>query len=700
MNSSLNSFDLRYISLYKILTSVVLFSLLFLSEGRAQSSSLCARIFQQDRSQENLGANFLHDKNSKLHISKSVEKQALRARVAGQMISKPADKISNWLNYLEGVSRKASDKPRALNKVKSIFHRQYVIKPSEVPESYFLQQTLVARERGHGSYVPNAIERRELIKTLIKDQQLSLNSWVEYFISRESDQYPMWVKYWMLTSVVNLSKFDPESGKFNNRSKSTVAPFPELNKEAVAMLVELIMKRLDKKYLIEIQDSNLLQFIQLGNFGHLYGYILKRLGTGQGNFLTNEGQWIVYKQGSTPEALTKSLSGKNTGWCSAVPSTAQHQLNKGDFHVYYSFDSQGNPTVPRLAIRMEGPEISEIRGVAKNQNFDPQISESSVLSEKLKEFGDSAADYQKKSHDMNLLTEIEHKQNVGVPLTKTDLAFLYEINDTIAGFGQSEDPRIRELINKRNIKDDLFIAFDGQYKRDEIATNETEWLSGITKVIYGDFKVQGYKLPDDFIFPEIILGELNIHEISSIKNRKLPTLVHEIDVEHLRIAEDLTFPRILKGGIKFQLLTSVRNVKLSSTLNGDLDLWSLEAAENFELPTSINGSLGLPKIISAQGLTLPHHIKGYLNLEKLSTTEGLKLPEKVDGFVWLTSLKSVKGHSLPKQIHDINDPEYPNIYRGPRDFDVHTTTTSDGRKAWSLKTHLRSLFNKWNEFKD
>jgi hypothetical protein len=69
-----------------------------------------------------------------------------------------------------------------------------------------------------------------------------------------------------------------------------------------------------------------------------------------------KGQWVKYEQGDNEaaEKLFHSLEGKGTGWCTAGKSTAETQIESGDFYVYYTNDSQGEPTQPRLAIRMDG----------------------------------------------------------------------------------------------------------------------------------------------------------------------------------------------------------------------------------------------------------------------------------------------------------------------------------------------------------
>jgi DNA-binding cell septation regulator SpoVG len=85
---------------------------------------------------------------------------------------------------------------------------------------------------------------------------------------------------------------------------------------------------------------------------------------------------------------------------------------------------------------------------------------SDVLDAKLSEFGSEADKYKKKSVDMKRLTGLDKKVKAGEALKKEDLAFLYEIDGKIEGFGYGSDPRIKEIKQGRNLKEDLAIIFD------------------------------------------------------------------------------------------------------------------------------------------------------------------------------------------------------------------------------------------------
>lgn len=249
--------------------------------------------------------------------------------------------------------------------------------------------------------------------------------------------------------------------------------------------------------------------------------------------------------------LADSLQGYPLEWCTRNEETADSQLKGGDFHVYYSEDSNGIPKVPRLAIRMNGHKnyneeaedrnkkeediennnqieekiyisepisgghtifdslsdeqkknlgldskeaesiyspskdsqkysitkdqfildksqtIAEIRGIESGQNIDQFIQP--VLDEKLKEFGKEGKIYLKKSEDMKEMTKITEKHRNEQVLNIEDLKFVYEIDSKIEGFGFQKDPRIKQILDDRNTKEDLRAIFNVKDDDNELA---------------------------------------------------------------------------------------------------------------------------------------------------------------------------------------------------------------------------------------
>lgn len=159
--------------------------------------------------------------------------------------------------------------------------------------------------------------------------------------------------------------------------------------------------------------------------------------------------------------------------------------------------------MPRAAIRMQQGNIAEVRGIGPDQNLDPFIND--VVKEKLTEFPDGAQ-YENRATDMKKLTEIEKKAQSGQQLSKDELTFLYELDQPIEGFGYQRDPRIKEIREQRNPKQDALVVFDCETSQiasnpQEINQNTKAYIGPLEKGIFD--KIQKYNIEHVFTrFPE------------------------------------------------------------------------------------------------------------------------------------------------------------------------------------------------------
>jgi len=421
---------------------------------------------------EELGEQFLHQKDQQLHTSQPIEHEVERKRMAGEETSqKPVEKISDWLKVLERTHLGHRDEPAVMERIKDSYHKNYVIKPEDIPESYFGNQKRLAREQGHGDIEITEEMRNQLSEVVVCDQKSTLDKWLDYFTSPDSDGYPMWAKYWAFNQMAKLSSYDKEKHAFAKRGKDTVAPFPDLNREALAYVVDAVIKKVGKENLpSEINNPEFEKLLAGANFGKLYAWAIEKVTPTEENELINtKGEWVKYDRNSDHIPLVESLQGHGTGWCVAGESTAESYLKMGDFYIFYSKDKNGHPVIPRAAIQMNENKIGQVRGVAPDQNLDPYIGD--VVKKKLAEFPDGQA-YEKKSADMKLLTEIDHKTKSGDKLSKDELIFLYEIDQPIEGFGYQRDPRIAELRSQRESEVDMPIVFE--CAKEKIARNQAE----------------------------------------------------------------------------------------------------------------------------------------------------------------------------------------------------------------------------------
>ena len=554
----------------------------------------------------------LHNSERVMHISKEYDKKR--------------ERLLNYFNKLEKIHKRVSESKNKSDEklLKGFYYDLYVIKPEDIPESYFQNQVKLARERGYGNIELTNEDKKRMTDQVIEDQKHSLDKWIEYFLyDEESKSYEMWEKYWVFQGLQNLGKYDKKTYKFSKRDKTTVYPFPPVEREFIFTTLHLMEDYIkDKKGDEEIKSA-----LGSGNFKMLYEYVIKQSMLKdklQSN--TTSGKWVKYEQGSDYNILRDSLQGYYTGWCTAAGENfAKSQLAGGDFYVYYSFDNNGEAKIPRIAIRMDGKnKIGEIRGIADRQNMEPEMMP--ILEEKLKEFPDRDK-YLKKEHDMKLLTLIDKKVNNNIELTLDELKFLYEIDSKIEGFGYEKDPRINEIKNKRNIKKDCALIFD--VKEEEVALSQEEWEENQNKfkIFVSDLYLYGLTSADGLVLPQSVVGNLFLDNLTS--------------------AEGLVLPQNIGGNLDLRSLDSAVGLVLPQNIGGDLYLYSLASAEGLVLPQSIGGDLYLNGLTSAKGLILPQSIVGNLFLDNLTSADGLVLPQNVGGNLDLWYLTSAEGLILP-----------------------------------------------------
>ncbi|MDD3292739.1 MAG: hypothetical protein PHT67_01440, partial [Candidatus Pacebacteria bacterium] len=561
---------------------------------------------------------------------------------------KEENEIDTWLRNVEAFHKRHRDNEEAMEIIKNAFYDQYVIKSEEVPESYFENQQRLMREQGHGNIEITDELKSQGIEVIINDQKSTLDNWTEYFFSEDADAYPMWAKYWALRSITKLSSYDKEKKTFGSRRKDTVAPFPDLNREAFAYVIDAIVKKAEKEN-IGTREVNpeLEKIIQSENFGKLYAYAIEKVvPTEENELVITEGEWIKYDQNSDHMPLVESLQGYGTGWCTAGESTAQTQLQGGDFYVYYSKDKKGKHVIPRVAIRMQGNAIGEVRGIGPDQNLDLYINK--VVDDKLEQFPDGEK-YKKKNKDMKKLTDIEARQKRNEDLGVEDLRFLYEMDSKIEGFGYQRDPRIKEIVEKRDIKEDLSLITG--FSKEEISITQKEALGGNIKYHYGDLYLSGLESAEGLTLPQSIGGFLNLSGLKSAEGLVLPQSIKGyLNLSGLKSAEGLVLPQSIERDLDLQNLKSAEGLVLPQSIKGYLNLSGLESAEGLTLPQSIEGYLNLSGLESAEGLVLPQSIKGYLNLSGLKSAEGLTLPQSIEGSLNLSGLESAEGLTLPQSI--------------------------------------------------
>lgn len=523
---------------------------------------------------ENSEKNFLAKKYDDLHTSKEVERAVETSEEPVEQ-SKEA-RIDAYLQRIKRIL--GTERPGGKTGADLLIHKlaqEYVLDTSDEEKMQQLARDLydserqIAIERGQGdeitdlenSHVDALKEYRETLEEKRKIQEETLETWTNFLLEGDGKEYPIWFQYFIIRSLSDMGDFDRDNLRYAHRTDKTVAPFPEVNEEAIGFVFEalktqlqieniqipdeveqdIIMntdlaadeiariednapetaweaakkaklknkrnqkrkewlseQRVDKQEeflaneVVSLEDDELseklLDRLTAKDFSKLYAFAQVEIGGVEK--LTIDGEWKKYEQGSDPEVLKGDLEGKGTGWCTATGSFAADQLEHGDFYVYYTYNSAGQATEPRVAIRQENGKVAEVRGIDTNQSMEPDLIE--IAEEKYKDMP-GAEKYERASHDMKLMTEIYNKsfavdEETGMKkyldpdLSKKELEFLYELDRKIESFGNSKDPRIREVCDKRNPEEDMLIIFE--CSKDKIAQNSDD-INENTKAYVG-----------------------------------------------------------------------------------------------------------------------------------------------------------------------------------------------------------------------
>ena len=600
----------------------------------------------------NNGEDFLNKLYREMHMSNEVMHKA-------DPSDTPEEKIRKYISRLGHAHELSRKSEHSLELLKKFYYDKYLIK--ELPESYINLQKEIAREEGYGDISVSNEMTEKMLNQVREDQKSTLDLWIDYFMSEDA-MYPTWFKVYAFKGMLGLSTFDKEKQEFGKRTAKTTAPFIDLNMEALSKVYDILKSEVGENNLTDEE----IEILSKGeSFKKLYTYYLTNQDSKTINNDETEGIWIKYDMGSDYIPLWESLQGKNTGWCTAGKEMAKTQLNGGDFYVYYTKDENNEYKNPRIAIRMNGKnEIGEVRGTSKNQNLESNMEP--ILDKKLEEFSDKDK-YKKKVHDMKLLTLIEEKHKNNQELSLYDLKFLYEVDSEIKGFGYEKDPRIEEIISKRDKRKDISRVYS--VKEDEVALSHKEWKENKEKI-------------------KICCGNLYLIDLKSAKGLKLPNIViGGVSLDNLTSSEGLVLPDIIKGNLYLENLTSAKGLKLPSTIIGYLNLEKLISAEGLKFPNIINGRLYLDSLTSAEGLILPDTMNGYLCLKGLTSAKGLKLPKTITGHLNLSGLKNAKDLKLPDTINvDLNlsglisakDLKLPNVING--DLYLDSLTSAEGLK--------------------
>ena len=458
-------------------------------------------------------------------VAKRTEK-----RTGDKVPQKPEAQIENYLKRFQEIFNRenSADREHGIDTLKRLLYSKYTVKPENISDDYikgvifgnFAELKGYEREDLKNEEIKKQIqdqfkkeigqdferydlpdeEKDKVREMAVRDQKNRISIWLYYLTRPEAENISPVFRYWAFAEMLKLGDYDPNRKLYNKRTETTVANFPELDQQALAMVFDETRRNLKgEPQAIQLEDEDkqkeFKKSLKNENFGQLYAFMLEhvnslRLPTER--LIITDGEWKLFPKGSSAKELAEPLQGFNTKWCIAGEGTAEGYLAHSDMWIYFSQDANGNNSIPRACV-VDSKEkgITEVRGIISSgeatQHLDDYIAP--IIDEKLGELP-GGEKWRDNMTDMKKLAQLHLKHLSKKPFSKDDLIFIYEIDKPIQESGYGRDPRIDETRKTRNSEEDMPIVFECE--PEQIATD----ISGInedTKAYVGPWSVEVFQ---------------------------------------------------------------------------------------------------------------------------------------------------------------------------------------------------------------
>ena len=614
------------------------------------------------RGSNNPGATLLNKSFGDLARSRAVMRAVLHEQLS------PEARIERYLSKLESVLQRKSDNPRVTTAAERFIGRLIDNAIINKNDSALVEKTALAlyrseermaEERGAGANDAQLTFAQvkdgyiKLIHEKHSQQTASLSRWVDYLRGNDA-HYPAWFRYLAIRSVLKMGEFNRTPPGFHHRTKDTIAPFPDLNPEALGFVYKALLepshnsviqtRNMEPELVAEFRTA-----LASKKFSSLYAVALVACNQNIDRSRI-EGEWRKYDKGSSPSILEGDIEGKATGWCTATGSAHSH-LEVGDFYVYYTKDSNEVCSIPRVAIRMEDDQIAEIRGIAAGQHVENEFVE--IAAEK----GETLPGYKrfkKASADMKQMTAIYKKCFKKLPnsdeveplnpeLTKEELRFLYELDSKIKSFGCYRDRRINEVLETRDQLRDYTAIFN--CKRSEIVI-EGEPFTQNTRVCLRDLTAGDYKILNFHPGPLVFVGKQRFDGCTALTSIPEGTVFKE-DVNFSKCTSLTSIPTgtVFNGHVYFSgctALTSIKGIvfRKGVDFSNCTSLTSILEGTVFKIHVNFSGCTSLKSIDYGRVFNVRANFRGCTALTSIPKGTVFNLDADFEG---CTALKLIDG---------------------------------------------------------
>jgi GNAT superfamily N-acetyltransferase len=432
--------------------------------------------------------------------------------------------------------------------------------------------------------------RNNYIKEYQDAQSQTLAQWWSYLL--QSDYDPAF-KFLMLDAVVT-NNYDLKTQKYVKRDNKTIRNITPFDAGTLAELYGMTdSKELLKTY-AEIQADNASRVVKAN--------MMKS---------TKEGKWLKFAGGNNVSEAEREVNAtalsqlvQDTYWC--TKTNAKSQLDGGDFYVYVTEGTDMRP-IPRIAVRMDGSDVGELRGNASSkQDLEPEMLpvaekflkeeipggsgqtwlNSIAFNKKAKAFAESIEGSTLSMDMINEFAKLSSESGrYNVDYGRN--GFIERIEESIkakvkAGDVTPElDGVIETSLGDANPRTKIFV---GNVRR-PIYHN---FLTNV-EVVIGDVTIDGTDIAPRNL--RVITGDLDLgNNIQSLSN--IETVGGEIFFGNsINTLEDLGKIEVINAVYSFSPPTRIKKFDYLKTINGDLDLRRASFPESLGSLEVINGSL-------------------------------------------------------------------------------------------------------------
>jgi hypothetical protein len=515
--------------------------------------------------------------------------------------------------------------------------------------------------------------RNEYIRKYQDTQKETLAQWVSYL---EQSDYDPAFKMLMLDAVVT-SNYDYKLEKYFKRNSTTIRNMAPFDAGTLAELYGMTENKELLKTYAEIQADNASRVVKAN--------MMKS---------TKDGKWLKFAGGDNVSEAEREVNAnalsqlvQNTFWC--TKTNAKSQLDGGDFYVYVTEGTDMRP-IPRIAVRMDGSDVGELRGNASSkQDLEPEmlpvaekflkeeipggsgqkwldsiafnkkakafaesISDKKLSMDMIKEFGVLSGDASKYSVDYGKNGFIERIENIIRAKASVDDDVTADLKGKVATRARDLGPNTRVFIGEMgySLYEDFSvglevvigdIAIGGYYER-------TVSLPPKLKSIYGNLLIKSGKI--DFSALENVYGNLNIGaSAESLGNIKVVSGDFYL-MGNASSLKDLGKIEVINAQYSFDLPDGIKKFDYLKTINGNLDIRSTSSLESLGSLEVINGSLE----------AINSDLNSLGNLKSVS--ENVELPEGV---------KKIDGVSFGGRLELFDGTEIINVKTIPGNFIVN-----------------------------